>query len=748
MPPPHSLASLFTLLCLVINLPAATYYVDAVAGNDNNNGASAASAWKTITKVNKIRFLPGDRLLFNGGQTHSGNVSFSSNDSGTSASPVTVSSYGTGRATIYAAAGDGFKISGASYLTVTNLDISGPGWNARNDGSRGVLLTSSAHHCQADNLTITGFHKAGLRAESATHDNTISFVRAEQNGFTGIYVSGTSQRITDCQAISNNGDVTVTNNWSGSGILADNASYVTIEYCMAASNGAHQPWTGNGPVGIWCWNADHISIRHCISHHNMRGSGNADGGGFDLDGGTTDSVIEYCYSYDNAGAGYLLYNFNWQSIPHRNNTVRYCISENDRLGGFAPGSSGLPVENLSIHNNVAFNTNGSIVIRQYGGTMTNVALRNNIFATSGTLAVGSYSFILQGNCYYSTAGLYSFGSYGSNFANWANGTGKEKVNGQIVGMSRNPNLLDLGNGAMMTDPRLFTTLRSYSPASGFSPVINAGLDLQALFGINPGTIDIIGAPVPYQVLDMGAYEYQGAPLTDSVPPTVTMTAPVEGAAVAGSAVTISASAVDNTGGSGIAGVRFKLDGTDLGALDTAAPYSITWNSTLASNGLHTLSAVATDNAGNSANSTISVTVNNAAAQEVILDNTDMSNVTIIGTWTRSTNSAGYYGPDYINDGNTGKGTRSVRYTPNFQAAGAYEVFARWTAGTSRATNVPIDITTADGLFSVQVNQQVSNGVWVSLGIYNFNAGSGGNVLISNTGTNGYVIADAVRFLKQ
>ncbi|MGZ8928974.1 MAG: hypothetical protein ACXW03_11015, partial [Methylobacter sp.] len=51
----------------------------------------------------------------------------------------------------------------------------------------------------------------------------------------------------------------------------------------------------------------------------------------------------------------------------------------------------------------------------------------------------------------------------------------------------------------------------------------------------------------------------------------------------------------------------------LGSPDTAAPYSITWNSTAAANGAHTLSARASDAAGNTTTATdVSVTVSNAA----------------------------------------------------------------------------------------------------------------------------------------
>src|SRR5206468_827181 len=81
-----------------------------------------------------------------------------------------------------------------------------------------------------------------------------------------------------------------------------------------------------------------------------------------------------------------------------------------------------------------------------------------------------------------------------------------------------------------------------------------------------------------------------APPPDTTPPTVAITSPSEGATVSG-AVTVAASASDNVG---VAGVQFFVDGAPLGAEDTTAPYAAAWDTTTASNGSHTLTAVARD----------------------------------------------------------------------------------------------------------------------------------------------------------
>ena len=98
----------------------------------------------------------------------------------------------------------------------------------------------------------------------------------------------------------------------------------------------------------------------------------------------------------------------------------------------------------------------------------------------------------------------------------------------------------------------------------------------------------------------------GGGTADTTAPTVAISAPAASATVSGS-VTVSADATDNVG---VAGVQFALDGNNLGAEDTSAPYSISWTTTATTNGTHQLTATARDAAGHTASATRSVTVSN------------------------------------------------------------------------------------------------------------------------------------------
>ena len=133
---------------------------------------------------------------------------------------------------------------------------------------------------------------------------------------------------------------------------------------------------------------------------------------------------------------------------------------------------------------------------------------------------------------------------------------------------------------------------------------------QTLTGLIPAT------RYHYQVLstDAGGSSVASADFTfttvDTVFPSVSLTAPIDGAAASGPSVAVSADAFDNVG---IVGVQFKVDGANIGAEDQTSPYSVVWNTTGAANGPHTLTAVARDASGNvTASAPVSVTVANVA----------------------------------------------------------------------------------------------------------------------------------------
>lgn len=91
---------------------------------------------------------------------------------------------------------------------------------------------------------------------------------------------------------------------------------------------------------------------------------------------------------------------------------------------------------------------------------------------------------------------------------------------------------------------------------------------------------------------------------DATPPTVSITSPSNGSSVSGT-VSISVSASDNVG---VSSVSLSIDGAVV-ATTSASPYNFSWNSTSVADGVHTITAVANDAAGNTNSYAISVTKN-------------------------------------------------------------------------------------------------------------------------------------------
>jgi len=131
---------------------------------------------------------------------------------------------------------------------------------------------------------------------------------------------------------------------------------------------------------------------------------------------------------------------------------------------------------------------------------------------------------------------------------------------------------------------------------------------------------------------------------------------------------------------------------------------------------------------------------------IVLDDTD---AVLVGEWQHSTHTRSYIGEGYIHDLRQGKGAKSVSFTPPIPKAGRYEVRFAWTAERNRDTAVPVMISSADGDFTVHVDQTQTppiEGRFGSLGQYRFEANDAGFVLISNEGTSGHVVVDAVQFI--
>src|SRR3989454_6757424 len=152
-----------------------------------------------------------------------------------------------------------------------------------------------------------------------------------------------------------------------------------------------------------------------------------------------------------------------------------------------------------------------------------------------------------------------------------------------------------------TDPDLAGYKLYYGTSSGsYQFSVDVGnLTSYTLPGLLEGQIYYFAATAYNSSLDESGFSNEASKaIADVAPPTVSITAPAAGATVLGT-MTVSASATDNVG---IVGVQFKLDSVNLGAEVTAAPYTISWPTTTATNAAHGLTAARRDAAGDTATS--------------------------------------------------------------------------------------------------------------------------------------------------
>jgi hypothetical protein len=499
---------------------AAVYYV-STQGNDGNNGLSSGSAWRTIGKVNSIGFGAGDQILFEGGAAFSGSLAFDSSDTGTATNPIIVSSYGAGRAEISAGGQTGLSALNSAGIEVKRLRFTGDGTYPV--GQVGIFfyttLTSGQRlqHVRIDECEVSGF-QTGIKVAADKNSNAgfedVAITRCSSHGNqnVGIAMSGwvgsehsrahRNLYIADCVTYDNPGGV----NNTGSGITVADCENGIVEYCESYGNGyANTGVNTGGPCGIWLYRATNIVIQHCISHNNRTGANTFDGGGFDFDGGSNRCVLQHNYSYENAGPGYLVCQFDG-APAYADNTIRYNVSENDCIhrnstgaisfAGFGPFAvSGTKVYNNVVYVSLAKVTSGTPrCVRYETGAMSNNVLFNNVFIAADGLDLvyipgqtGQFTF--NDNLYWSVGGTPRYrwgGTTYTSLAAWRAATGQERAGGVDVGVEGNPLVAAPGNGEKALTPRtLASLLTAYRPQTG-SPAIDAGRFLSPIASITGG----------------------------------------------------------------------------------------------------------------------------------------------------------------------------------------------------------------------------------------------------------------------
>jgi hypothetical protein len=198
---------------------------------------------------------------------------------------------------------------------------------------------------------------------------------------------------------------------------------------------------------------------------------------------------------------------------------------------------------------------------------------------------------------------------------------------------------------------------------------------------------------------------------DNIPPTANLTAPANASVVSGT-VTVSANASDNVG---VVGLQFQVNGNPLGnEIEGSGPYSYNWDTTTATSGVYTLTAVARDATGNIGTSGgITVTVDNGPLPDTqpptVALTAPAANAVVSGVTTVSANASdnvGVVGVQFKLDNTNlggeivGAGPYVFAWNTSAAAAGAHTLtaVARDAAGniaTSSTVGVTVNNTPSD-----------------------------------------------------
>jgi len=442
------LTALLVLMSLFGVLPNAhaagtIYYMNCATGNDSNNGLSPSTAWRTTTRANPQTFTAGDQILFARGTVCSG-AAFKPAGNGALGNPVIIADYGTGNLPVIDGVGahePAIFLYNVQNYTVRNLDLTQHGQTPQTiKADDGKDADQNSDEYMRAIVHILGLGPLGGQAcgEACTVRNIrLENLKVHDGSWNGIYGgAGYYQLNTNTFGYINNLVVTGVESWNnnksglevtstytktitygstniqvlnsylhhngGDGAMIGPAEHILIDGNEASYNGQLR----DARLGLWTWDSHDTTIQFNNSHHNMTpdNTGQArDGGGFDCDLGSEDCMMQYNWSHDNQGEGFLImtwpigYGYS-RGVSH-NIQMRYNISERDAkklacpitiFGGVLPAviyNNTIYYEPNRLAGSAMFQAEGGAICSSIWGKSGNPTahIYNNIVITNGTV---------------------------------------------------------------------------------------------------------------------------------------------------------------------------------------------------------------------------------------------------------------------------------------------------------------------------------------------------------------------------
>src|SRR5690606_3092852 len=306
-------------------LQAATYYLDAKNGNDNNNGLTALSAWQTFKNINTKQLLSGDTVLLKRGTIFHEVLEL--NGEGSFINPILIAAYGTGDKPVVNAPDNSLyaiRVFNSSYLILSDLEIVNHG--SSDLATRTGIKLESIDYGTSKSLILRTLDirdvNGSLVKEAGGGSGILIQSRGEKkrSNFDGLIIEHCT--ITNCQrnAMIWNAhwqrderwfpstNTIVRNNLirgvPGDGIVPIGCINTLIEFNKMMDCPGTLPKT-EAAAGFWPWSCDNTTIQfNEVSDHKAPW----DAQGFDSDYNCTNTTIQYNYSHDNDGGFVLICN--------------------------------------------------------------------------------------------------------------------------------------------------------------------------------------------------------------------------------------------------------------------------------------------------------------------------------------------------------------------------------------------------------------------------------------------------------
>lgn len=429
-------------------------------------------------------------------------------------------------------------------------------------------------------------------------------------------------------------------------------SYVDINSCRSTANGG----------GLYLGNAGTTTIENSSLHNLITG---ADYGAIDQTGAANLFIINstlsgnYATTTSESGAAYggnnghawfvndtITGNYSYEGALEDDGTTAY-VRNTIVAGNFATSSANADLRRtvgaITSEGNNIFGTfvpssSISTTTSDWTNTSGNGTFIMYATSTTGTLSLGALALDNGSGTYVAPLLAGSIGiDQGSSAAFTANSVAVTPPTVDQRGLERD-SLPDIGayeySGG--TNPPVISGIASSTGATtatitwttneSATSTVNYGLSNSygsasssssfatthsiMLTGLSSGTtyhFQVASGDAYYNVATSSDYTFMTS-VVDTTPPTVSLAAPVANEATS-STMTLAANASDNVA---VAGVKFYIDGVQIGGEDTTSPYATTFDTTATSSGTYTAFAVARDTSNNYAtSSSVSFTINNA-----------------------------------------------------------------------------------------------------------------------------------------